>query len=107
MDIQEGIKLMIKIYRPNVNPNFPQGGKLTPYLEKLGVGDKINVEGPYGKFDYREKGIVVVDGVEHRIKRIFFVAGGSGITPCYQTITEIIAMKEENIVLILLFCNKT
>jgi NAD(P)H-flavin reductase len=28
-------------------------------------------------------------------KRIFFVAGGSGITPCYQTIQEIFQMKNE------------
>lgn len=31
--------MLIKIYRPNVNPKFPQGGKMTPYLEKLNVGD--------------------------------------------------------------------
>jgi len=27
----------IKIYRPNVNPKFPNGGELTPWLEKLEV----------------------------------------------------------------------
>ncbi len=59
---------------------------MTPYLEKLEVGAQINVEGPYGKFDYKAGGIVAIDGVEHKAKRIFFIAGGSGITPCYQTI---------------------
>ena len=42
-----------------------------------------------------------------RMKKIFFVAGGTGITPCYQTIREIINMKEETIELTLLFCNKS
>ena len=28
-----------------------------------------------------------------KMKRIFFIAGGSGITPIYQTIAEIIKMK--------------
>lgn len=67
---------------------------MTPYLEKLEVGDIINVEGPFGKFAYKPGGIVILDGVEHKAKRLFFVAGGSGITPCYQTIAEIIAMKD-------------
>lgn len=39
-------------------------------------------------------------------KRIFFIAGGSGITPCYQTIKEIIKMRDETIELVLLFANK-
>jgi NAD(P)H-flavin reductase len=39
--------------------------------------------------------------------RIFFIAGGSGITPCYQTIREILQMKNEKINLVLLFANKT
>lgn len=29
---------VIKIYRPNENPMFPQGGELTPQLEKLKIG---------------------------------------------------------------------
>jgi len=31
---EEGYFLIpIKIYRPNVHPNFPEGGELTPWLE--------------------------------------------------------------------------
>jgi nitrate reductase (NAD(P)H) len=63
----------------------------------LEVGAKINVDGPYGKFGYKAGGVVVLDGVEHKAKKIFFIAGGSGITPCYQTIAEIIAMPDETI----------
>lgn len=44
--------VLVKIYRPNEDIQFPTGGKLTPYLEKLGIGDKIHLEGPYGKFGY-------------------------------------------------------
>lgn len=78
--------LLLKIYRSNVVPAFPQGGKMTPYLEKLNIGDKINVDGPYGRFGYKAGGICVIDGEEMAKKRIIFVAGGSGITPCFQTI---------------------
>jgi cytochrome-b5 reductase len=37
---------------------------------------------------------------------MFFIAGGSGITPIFQTLIELAAMKEEVIELILLFANK-
>lgn len=37
------IDVLIKIYRPNSDPLYPSGGKLTPHLEKLNVGDKIDI----------------------------------------------------------------
>lgn len=46
----------------------------------------MTIQGPYGRFGYEKKGIVVIDGQKIPAKRIFFIAGGSGITPCYQTI---------------------
>lgn len=99
--------MLIKIYRPNVNQKFPHGGKLTPYLETLEVSDTINVEGPFGRFNYKPGGVVVVDGEEMIKKRIFFIGGGSGLTPIYQTINEIRKMENENIEMIFLFANKT
>jgi cytochrome-b5 reductase len=41
------------------------------------------------------------------VKRIFFIAGGSGITPIFQTIMEIASNKDDNTELILLYANKT
>jgi hypothetical protein len=52
--------VLIKIYRPNANLQFPNGGKLTPFLEKLNVGDKLHVEGPFGKFAYEEGGNITL-----------------------------------------------
>jgi NAD(P)H-flavin reductase len=40
-------------------------------------------------------------------KRIFFMAGGSGITPIYQTIQEILKMNDEKIEMIVLVANKS
>lgn len=104
---QDLLEILIKIYRANVHPKFPHGGKMTTYIESLKEGDTINVEGPFGRFGYKAGGVVVIDGEELKKKRIFFVAGGSGITPCYQTIIEILKMPNEDIELILLFANKT
>ena len=58
---EKNMELLVKIYRPNVNPNFPNGGKLTPYIESLNIGDKINVEGPFGRFGYEPNGTIVID----------------------------------------------
>ena len=51
-------------------------GKLTPYLHSLRVGDTLEVRGPIGRFKY----------TRNEYKRIGFIAGGSGLTPCLQVI---------------------
>jgi NAD(P)H-flavin reductase len=58
--IKDVLDVLIKIYRPNQNINFPNGGKLTPYLENLSVGDKVHVEGPFGKFHYESNGNITI-----------------------------------------------
>ena len=39
--IQKKIDFLVKIYRPNANPNFPNGGRYTPFLETQKIGDKL------------------------------------------------------------------
>ena len=58
--MQDVLDVLIKIYRPNSNISFPNGGKLTPYLEQLRVGDSLHLEGPLGKFGYEDGGNVVL-----------------------------------------------
>ena len=41
--------LVIKVYFKNVHPKFPDGGKMTQYLENMAIGDSIDVRGPSGK----------------------------------------------------------
>ena len=35
--------LVIKVYPANVHPKFPEGGKLTQYLESMNIGDTIGI----------------------------------------------------------------
>ena len=35
------MELVVKIYHANVHPKFPEGGKLTQYLESLPIGETI------------------------------------------------------------------
>jgi ferredoxin-NADP reductase len=43
---------VIKIYRAGENSEYPEGGKMTRYLESLNVGDTITMMGPGGKLSY-------------------------------------------------------
>lgn len=45
-------------------------GDFTKKLEHLKIGDKVSIEGPYGRFHFRDKG-----------KEQIWIAGGIGITP--------------------------
>ena len=65
--MKDVLDVLIKIYRPNSNLLFPNGGKLTPYLEKLNIGDKIHMEGPFGKFGYEAGGNVIL-GIRYMIQ---------------------------------------
>ena len=46
------VDFVIKIYRKNVHPRFPDGGLMTQYLETLNNGDIVKMEGPKGKLQY-------------------------------------------------------
>jgi cytochrome-b5 reductase len=43
----------------------------------------------------------------YEIKKLSMIAGGTGITPMFQIITEIAKIPEDKIEMTLLFCNKT
>jgi cytochrome-b5 reductase len=79
--------LLIKVYRPNVHPKFPDGGKLTPFLESLNIGDTIQITGPRGKIRYLGHGVLEfktdTGPVRRTYKKIGMVAGGTGITPMF------------------------
>lgn len=45
-----------QVYFKDVHPKFPEGGKMSQYLESLKVGDHIDVRGPSGLLVYKGKG---------------------------------------------------
>lgn len=81
---------VIKIYRAGQNPEYPEGGKMTQYLESLHVGDNVSMIGPGGKLNYFGNGKFTVSkkpslGNITR-KSLGFIAGGTGIAPCYHVV---------------------
>jgi hypothetical protein len=51
---------IFQIYFKNVHPKFPDGGKLTQYMEGLQIGDTIDVRGPNGLLVYKGRGQVIL-----------------------------------------------
>ena len=54
------VDFIIKVYFPDVHPKFPDGGKLTMFLEKMKLGESIDVRGPNGRLEYEEGGILKI-----------------------------------------------
>lgn len=82
-------ELVVKIY--------PKG-KMTMHLDSLEVGkDSIDVAGPKGTFVYKK----------NMYSAIGMIAGGTGITPMLQVVTEILKHEDDTTKVSLIFANVT
>ena len=59
---------------------------MTQYMEKMAVGDSIDVKGPLGHFIYKGRGLYSHSGQEGQVKQLSMIAGGTGITPMWQVV---------------------
>uniref|UniRef100_A0A8C7P7P0 NADH-cytochrome b5 reductase n=1 Tax=Oncorhynchus mykiss TaxID=8022 RepID=A0A8C7P7P0_ONCMY len=107
------VDLVVKIYYKNVNPKFPEGGKMSQYLESLRIGDTIDFRGPSGLLVYQGNGAFAIkaekkaEPVIKTSKKVGMIAGGTGITPMLQIITAIMKDPQDQTVCHLLFANQT
>lgn len=105
------VELVIKVYFKNVHPKFPDGGKMSQYLESLKIGDGIDVNGPHGRLQYfgngkfEIKSIKKTDPVEKKtVSKVSMIAGGTGIAPMLQLIRQMVKDKTK---MSLIFANQT
>ncbi|KAI1893093.1 hypothetical protein AGOR_G00140330 [Albula goreensis] len=107
------VDLVVKIYFKNVHPKFPEGGKMSQYLESLQVGDVIDFRGPGGLLEYKGQGQFAVQPdkkspAEMKVaKSLGLIAGGTGITPMLQLVRAIIKSPDDKTTCCLLFANQT
>lgn len=115
-DENEGyVDLVIKVYKRNVHPKFPNGGKMSQFVDALNIGDTISFRGPTGKLQYAGNGKFSIKrsrtelATEVEADKLNMIAGGTGITPMLQLVREIIAHPPANkqLKLALLFANQT
>lgn len=107
------VDLVIKVYKRNVHPKFPNGGKMSQYVDSLNIGDKIAFRGPTGKLKYLGGGNFSIQRlrknppVEFQVDTVNMIAGGTGITPMLQLIREVLNESNDSLKLSLLFANQT
>eukprot|EP00437_Effrenium_voratum_P067650 CAMPEP_0181509006 /NCGR_PEP_ID=MMETSP1110-20121109/60095_1 /TAXON_ID=174948 /ORGANISM="Symbiodinium sp., Strain CCMP421" /LENGTH=242 /DNA_ID=CAMNT_0023638497 /DNA_START=1 /DNA_END=729 /DNA_ORIENTATION=- len=101
------VDLLVKVYFKGVHPSFPDGGKMSQHLESMKIGDSIDVKGPIGEFVYKGQGQCLVNGKPRSVREISMIAGGTGITPCYQVLAAILRDPLDKTTVRLLFANRT
>ena len=101
------LELLIKIYRKNQNPLYPEGGLLTQHLEGVEVGSPVQVKGPAGHIRYRGRGRFTLHGVTIQASKVSLLCGGTGITPMWQLLSAILADSEDTTELAMIYTNKS
>ena len=82
------VKFVVKAYRPC--ERFPEGGKMSQYVDNLKIGDYLDMRGPVGEFEYLADGKFLLEGEPCTARRFNLIAGGTGITPVMQIAAEIL-----------------
>lgn len=108
------VDLLIKVYKKNVHPKFPNGGKMSQYVDSLKIGDQIAFRGPTGKLKYLGNGKFSIKKLQKdppkqlNATKVNLIAGGTGITPMLQLIRDVLSRpEEEHIKPALLFANQS
>ncbi|XP_037779511.1 NADH-cytochrome b5 reductase 3-like isoform X1 [Penaeus monodon] len=107
------IDLVVKVYFKNVHPKFPDGGKLSQYLEGMKIGETIDVRGPSGLLEYRGRGVFAIKPDKKSppnlttAKKVNMIAGGTGITPMLQLVRQVARDEGDKTQLALIFANQT
>lgn len=101
------VDLVIKVYKGGVVDRFPDGGKMSQYMDTLKVGDTLDIMGPIGTHEYLGKGKFKSSSKEHTCKKVGMMAGGTGITPMLQVMAAILKDPSDPTQISLLYANQT
>jgi nitrate reductase (NAD(P)H) len=100
------VDLVIKTYLKDEHPRFPDGGWLSQYMNDMRVGDELDFKGPTGAIIYEGQGVFNIRGEKKRYRKIGCLAGGTGVTPCFQLMQHT-ANNCEPLEISLLYANQT
>ncbi|XP_035521211.1 NADH-cytochrome b5 reductase 2 [Morone saxatilis] len=107
------VDLVVKVYYKNSHPSFPEGGKMSQYLDNMAIGDAIDFRGPNGLLVYKGNGLFSIrpdkksEPKVRKFKHVAMIAGGTGITPMLQLIRSITADPTDKTKCSLIFANQT
>lgn len=113
-DEEQGyVDLVVKVYYKKVHPSYPEGGKMSQYLDNMAIGDAIDFRGPNGLLVYKDNGQFSIrpdkksEPQIKKFKHVSMIAGGTGITPMLQLIRRITSDPSDNTKCSLIFANQT
>lgn len=106
------VDFVIKVYHKNVHPKYPNGGKMSQYLNDLKIGDRALLKGPKGSITYHGRGMFDIKKLGEvysppQVKRVGFVAGGTGITPVLQVMRAMLRDPNDHTEIFLIYANQT
>ena len=79
------IPFLLQVYFKNVHPKFPEGGKMSQYLNDMKIGESIDMRGPSGLCIYEGNGNFSIKpdkksaAVPKFAKKVGLIAGGTGM----------------------------
>ncbi len=106
-EARQDFTLVVRVYRKDEHPKFPDGGKMSQYLDTLKVGDTIAVKGPLGHIIYGNPGEFIVHGKSLHAKYAVFICGGTGITPAFRIASHILGNPNDPTTIYVLFAAKS
>eukprot|EP00928_Gymnodinium_smaydae_P010609 TRINITY_DN1399_c0_g1_i1.p1 TRINITY_DN1399_c0_g1~~TRINITY_DN1399_c0_g1_i1.p1 ORF type:complete len:902 (-),score=171.45 TRINITY_DN1399_c0_g1_i1:537-3242(-) len=101
------VDFLVKVYFANTHPNFPDGGKMSQHLESMKIGDTIEMKGPLGEFVYNGCGNFSWMGSSRKCARINMIAGGTGLTPCWQVASAVLRDPSDTTLVSLVYANQS
>jgi len=115
------VDFVIKVYFPLL-PRFPEGGKLTQFMNDLKLGDTLKFKGPLGEYIFHDDVLHPRTGLpkpkdalltftkvgegKSTFNKLGLIAGGSGITPCLQVAHALLKLQQD-VEIWLLYANQT
>lgn len=106
------VDLVVKVYFKGVHPKFPEGGKMSQYLDQMKIGEGIDFRGPNGLLVYKAPGVFAIrpdkksEPQDRKVRRLGMIAGGTGITPMLQLVRQIVNNPADKTTCHLIFANQ-
>lgn len=63
---------------------------MSQYLDRMSLGDSMDIDGPLGHITYEEPGVIRHLGEDVHVKHFVAIAGGTGITPVVQVLRAVL-----------------
>lgn len=79
---------------------------MTTALDALPLGSVIECKGPTGRFEYLDRGRVLISGKERFVKSFVMICGGTGITPVFQVLRAVMQDEQDETKCVLLDGNR-